>query len=151
MTMRALLFVPFVVAVLSAGSPDKGSFTSGVWHGKANYDGDGKFSDCTMMAQSKSGVLLGFVISKDFDWGLVLADESASVVEHLVGEERLRAYENALATLDRSDQELIVMRMEFGLSYQEIALELAATPDAVRMRVARALKTVAGHIAAQQE
>ena len=36
MTMRALLFVPFVVAVLSAGSPDKGSFTSGVWHGKAN-------------------------------------------------------------------------------------------------------------------
>ena len=75
MTMRALLFVPFVVAVLSAGSPDKGSFTSGVWHGKANYDGDGKFSDCTMTAQSKSGVLLGFVISKDFDWGLVLADE----------------------------------------------------------------------------
>jgi len=82
---------------------------------------------------------------------LVLADESASVVEHLVGEERLRAYENALATLDRSDQELIVMRMEFGLSYQEIALEVAASPDAVRMRVARALKTVAGHIAAQQE
>ena len=59
----------------AAGSPDKGSFTSGVWHGKANYDGDGKFSDCTMTAQSKSGVLLGFVISKDFDWGLVLADE----------------------------------------------------------------------------
>ena len=54
MTMRALLFVPFVVAVLSAGSPDKGSFTSGVWHGKANYDGDGKFSDCTMMAQPVS-------------------------------------------------------------------------------------------------
>src|SRR6188508_1406504 len=75
MTMRALLFVPFVVAVLSAGSPDEGSFTSGVWHGKANYDGDGKFSDCTMMARSTSGVLLGFVISKDFDWGLVLADE----------------------------------------------------------------------------
>src|SRR4029450_10361410 len=75
MTMRALFFAPFVVAVLSAAGPDKGSFTSGVWHGKANYDGDGKFSDCTMTAQSKSGVLLGFVISKDFDWGLVLADE----------------------------------------------------------------------------
>jgi hypothetical protein len=75
MTLRALFFAPFVVAVLSAVGPDKGSFTSGVWHGKANYDGDGKFSDCTMTAQSKSGVLLGFVISKDFDWGLVLADE----------------------------------------------------------------------------
>jgi hypothetical protein len=75
MMMRALFFVPFVVTLLSAASPDKGSFTSGVWHGKANYDGDGKFSDCTMTAQSKIGVLLGFVISKDFDWGLLLADE----------------------------------------------------------------------------
>ena len=52
------------VAVLSAAGPDKGSFTSGVWHGKANYDGDGKFSDCAMTAQSKSGVLLGFVIAR---------------------------------------------------------------------------------------
>ena len=42
---------------------------------QANYDGVGKFSDYTMTAQSKTGVLLGFVISKDFDWGLVLADE----------------------------------------------------------------------------
>jgi RNA polymerase sigma-70 factor (ECF subfamily) len=82
---------------------------------------------------------------------LELADETASVVEHLVGQERLRAYERALATLDRSDQELIVMRLEFGLSYQEIALEAAATPDAVRMRVARALKVVASQIAAQQD
>lgn len=70
---------------------------------------------------------------------LVLADESASVVEHLVGEERLRAYEKALATLDRSDQELIVMRMEFGMSYPEIAAEVDSTPDAVRVMVARAI------------
>jgi hypothetical protein len=75
MTMRALLFAPLVVAALSATGPDRGGFTSGVWHGKANYDSDGKFSDCTMTAQSKDSVLLGFVISKDFDWGLVLADE----------------------------------------------------------------------------
>jgi hypothetical protein len=58
-----------------AAERDRGAFTSGVWRGKANYDSDGKFSDCTMTAQSKTGVLLGFVISKDFDWGLVLADE----------------------------------------------------------------------------
>lgn len=80
---------------------------------------------------------------------LVLADESASVVEQLVGQERLRSYETALASLDRSDQELIVMRLEFGLGYQEIALEVGATPDAVRMRVTRALKCVASRIATQ--
>ncbi len=80
---------------------------------------------------------------------LVLADESASVIEQLVGQERLRSYETALASLDRSDQELVVMRLEFGLAYQEIALEVGATPDAVRMRVTRALKCVASRIATQ--
>jgi len=44
----------------------------------------------------------------------VLADDSSSVVERLVGHERLLAYEKALAALDRRDQELIVMRLEFG-------------------------------------
>jgi hypothetical protein len=76
MTIRAVLFAPLVVAALSAAEPDRGAFTSGVWHGEANYDTDGKFTDCTMTAQSERGVLLGFVISKDFDWGLVLADET---------------------------------------------------------------------------
>ena len=49
-----------------------------MWQGDANYDADGKFSDCTMTAQAESGVLIGFVISKHFDWGLVLADETRS-------------------------------------------------------------------------
>ena len=49
-----------------------------MWQGDAEYDSDGKFSDCTMTAQVESGVLLGFVISKDYDWGLVLADEKRS-------------------------------------------------------------------------
>lgn len=75
MTIRALLFAPLVVTLLAAAERDQGAFSSGVWRGKANYDSDGKFSDCTMTAQSKTGVLLAFVISKDFDWGLALADE----------------------------------------------------------------------------
>ncbi|MBK5197642.1 MAG: hypothetical protein JJE37_05100 [Methyloceanibacter sp.] len=74
MTVRALLFAPLLMAALVAGA-QQGGFTSGVWAGDANYDGDGKFRDCTMTAQSESGVLLGFVISKDFNWGLVLADD----------------------------------------------------------------------------
>jgi RNA polymerase sigma-70 factor (ECF subfamily) len=82
---------------------------------------------------------------------LPLADERASVVEHLVGQERLRDFEHALAGLDRDEQELIVMRIEFGMSYPEIALETSATPDAVRMRVARALKGIANRLAIRQD
>ena len=82
---------------------------------------------------------------------LPLADERASVVEHLVGQERLRDFESALAGLDREDQELIVMRIEFGMSYPEIAVETSATPDAVRMRVARALKRIANSLAHCQD
>jgi hypothetical protein len=75
MTIRALLLGGFLMATSVAGSPQGTAFVSGVWQGEANYDSDGNFRDCTMTAQSEGGILLGFVISKDFDWGLVLADE----------------------------------------------------------------------------
>jgi RNA polymerase sigma factor (sigma-70 family) len=83
--------------------------------------------------------------------GEALIDESTSVVEQLVGEERMRSYESALAALDREQQALIVMRLEFGMSYQEMALETASSPDGVRMRVTRALKTVANRLAAESD
>lgn len=76
MTLRALLFAPLLLAAVAGGSPLQDSFTSGVWHGEANYDSDGHFSDCTMTAESDRGILLGFVISNDYDWGIVLADEA---------------------------------------------------------------------------
>jgi len=76
MRLRALLVAPLLLAVVAATEASKDNFTSGVWQGNANYDLDGKFSDCTMTAEAKDGVLLAFVISKDFDWGLVIADEN---------------------------------------------------------------------------
>jgi hypothetical protein len=75
MTLRASLFVPLLVAALLAFKAENAAFISGVWQGDANYDADGKFSDCTMTAQADSGILIGFVISQNYDWGLVLADE----------------------------------------------------------------------------
>lgn len=72
-----------------------------------------------------------------------LVDESRSAIEQLVSEQRLRAYENALATLNRRQQELVVLRIEFGLSWQEIALEVGGSVDAVRMTVTRALQRMA--------
>jgi len=66
-----------------------------------------------------------------------------SPVEQLVGQERLRAYEAALASLPKRQQGLIVMRLEFGMSYPEISTEVGGTPDAVRVMVARALVQLA--------
>ena len=80
LTIRALLLAPLLMVAALAPLPGAASFVSGVWKGEANYDSDGNFRDCTMTAQSEGGVLLGFVISKDFDWGLVLADEAREFV-----------------------------------------------------------------------
>jgi hypothetical protein len=77
MTIRALLLGPLFMAASIAPLPQASVFVSGVWTGEANYDSDGNFRDCTMTSEAENGILIGFVISKDFDWGLVLADEEA--------------------------------------------------------------------------
>lgn len=76
MTPGASLCVPLLAAALSLFGAENAAFISGVWQGDASYDAEGKFSDCTMTAQAESGILIGFVISKNYEWGLVLADEA---------------------------------------------------------------------------
>jgi hypothetical protein len=76
MTLRATLLALVLAAGLSPPGLANAAFISGVWQGDANFDAEGKFSDCTMTAQASSGVIIGFIISKSFDWGLVLADEA---------------------------------------------------------------------------
>ena len=75
MRLCAILFAPLLMAFIFAADVP-GRFDSGVWQGNANFDDEGLFSDCLMTAEADAGVLLGFVISKDFDWGLVIADET---------------------------------------------------------------------------
>jgi len=65
--------------------------------------------------------------------------DAPALIEQIVGAERVQAYEQALATLPKRQQGLIVMRVEFGMSYPEIAAEVDSTPDAVRVMVARAI------------
>jgi RNA polymerase sigma-70 factor, ECF subfamily len=79
-----------------------------------------------------------------------LGDDGDSVIENLVGRERLSAYERALGSLERLQQEAVVMRLELGMSYIEMALETGTTPDAVRMTVSRALKRMARHLASDR-
>ena len=64
---------------------------------------------------------------------------SVGVVDHLIGSERMQAYEQALASLPKRQQGLIVMRVEFGMSYPDIAVEVGGSADAVRVMVARAI------------
>lgn len=76
MTLRASLCAPMLVVAYLIAGVQNAAFISGIWQGEANYDADGKFAACTMTAQAESGVLIGFIISKDYDWGLVIADET---------------------------------------------------------------------------
>jgi RNA polymerase sigma factor (sigma-70 family) len=75
--------------------------------------------------------------------GIELRSEGLSSVELMVNQERLQAYERALASLAKRQQELVLLRIEFGMSYLEIAQEVGGTPDAVRMSIARSLQKMA--------
>jgi len=76
--------------------------------------------------------------------GEQLVDENApSPLEATLGSERLRRYETALAGLARRSQELLVMRIEFGLDYGAIADETGMSRDAVRMAIKRAAAELA--------
>jgi RNA polymerase sigma-70 factor (ECF subfamily) len=67
------------------------------------------------------------------------ADEAESPLAQAAGRESLERYERALLQLTRPQQELVVMRMELGLDYNEMATEMGSTPDAVRMALRRAV------------
>jgi RNA polymerase sigma-70 factor, ECF subfamily len=76
--------------------------------------------------------------------------EAPALIEQIVGSERVRAYEQALATLPKRQQGLVVMRVEFGMSYPEIAAEVESTPDAVRVMVARAIVQLSRELGVEQ-
>ena len=63
-----------------------------------------------------------------------------SLVERAIGREMLEAYETALSVLPEEHQEAVIMRVEFGYTYPEIADALGSpTANAARMTVSRAL------------
>jgi RNA polymerase sigma-70 factor, ECF subfamily len=72
------------------------------------------------------------------------AIDSPSLVVQSVGAETMAAYESALSTLPEVQREAVVLRVEFGYSFQEIA-EAVGSPstDAARMMVTRALARLA--------
>ncbi len=67
-----------------------------------------------------------------------------SVVASVIGIQTLDAYEVALSELSEKLREAIILRIEFDLSYEEIAIELELpSSDTARKRVARGLTQLA--------
>jgi len=72
------------------------------------------------------------------------ADERPSPLEDAIGSEKVEQYEAALQRLSPKERELIIARVELGLTYAEIAEALnMPSADAARMAVARALVRLA--------
>jgi RNA polymerase sigma-70 factor (ECF subfamily) len=67
-----------------------------------------------------------------------------ALVVDAVGAETMIAYEAALATLSERQQEAVILRVEFGYSYAEIAEATeSASPNAARMMITRSLARLA--------
>ena len=71
-------------------------------------------------------------------------DDAPSPYENTVSDERRERYERALAELPEAERAMVVSRVEFGLSWHDIAaLSGKPSADAARMAVSRALVQVA--------
>ncbi|HTL44748.1 MAG TPA: sigma-70 family RNA polymerase sigma factor [Vicinamibacterales bacterium] len=67
-------------------------------------------------------------------------DESASPLERAIGAQGVERYEAALQRLRDDERELIIARLELGLTYSEIAAATGRpSPDAARMAIGRAI------------
>ncbi|HTK31252.1 MAG TPA: sigma-70 family RNA polymerase sigma factor [Candidatus Saccharimonadaceae bacterium] len=72
------------------------------------------------------------------------ADPAPSPLEQAIGADELARYEQALGDLPVESREAVLMRIEFGYSYAEIAEALGKpNPNAVRMTISRALVKLA--------
>jgi RNA polymerase sigma-70 factor (ECF subfamily) len=73
-----------------------------------------------------------------------LPDAAPSALEQTIGRDLLERYEAALVSLPEDHQEAVILRVEFGFTYPEIAAALGKpSSNAARMTVARALVRVA--------
>lgn len=71
-------------------------------------------------------------------------DEQLSMVDAIAGQELMARYEAALEELNEAQREAVMLRVEFGFSYAEIASAMdAPSANAARMTVCRGLEKLA--------
>jgi RNA polymerase sigma-70 factor (ECF subfamily) len=67
-------------------------------------------------------------------------DDAASPLDAAIGTQGVERYEAALRRLRDEERELIIARLELGLTYSEIAAATGKpSPDAARMAIGRAI------------
>jgi RNA polymerase sigma-70 factor (ECF subfamily) len=80
-----------------------------------------------------------------------LAENAPSLVERTLGSEVLAAYEGAIERLSGAQRDALILRIEFGFTFPEIAEALGKpTPNAARMLVMRALVRVVERMHGQE-
>ncbi len=73
-----------------------------------------------------------------------VAAQDRSLLDEVIGKQNMDRYERALAQLSDSHREAVILRVEMGYRYREIAEGMErATADAARKLVARALVQLA--------
>ncbi len=73
-----------------------------------------------------------------------LPSNQAAPLEQVIGSEQLAVYERALSKLPDMKRNAVIMRLEFGMSFEEIATELERpSANAARMTVSRAVDELA--------
>lgn len=71
-------------------------------------------------------------------------DATPSPLEQMIGRDCVERIERGLARLDADSRQAVVLRVEFGLSHEEVAAAMGKpSADAARMTVARALVALA--------
>ncbi|WP_395373859.1 RNA polymerase sigma factor [Marinicella sp. W31] len=71
-------------------------------------------------------------------------NDQPTALEQAVGKEILEKYESALLKMSESSREAVILRVEFGFSYPEIAVAMnSGSANSARMMVSRALHQLA--------
>lgn len=71
-------------------------------------------------------------------------DDMPSPIEQILGKQKLERYESALAALPEPHRQAVILRVELGMSFEEVARALEKpSANAARMTVARALAKLA--------
>jgi len=103
--MRRLVAAAALVLVLGAGpAAARDKFRVGAWEGEAHPDRSGAFAQCSISTEYENGIILYFVLSRRYDFSVLLASRSWSLTEgdsypvaySIDGGQRFRATAKAL-------------------------------------------------------
>jgi RNA polymerase sigma factor (sigma-70 family) len=75
------------------------------------------------------------------------AHDGDPVLGQMLGHERACAYAGALNKLNRRQRQHVALRIEYGMSFGEIAAQTGGNADSARMIVARALRSMSQSLA----